>query len=436
MLTGSISQLGGSARKRQVETCKSEGMKILTQQMRLFIVGINVPPEAFLVRKIRGLMDRGVEVTIFSTSTKKLSPELSGARLVRLNRRSGRRALLAFLKLLVRKLRTHPHEVIRAWRVARKHAPHQLISPAFRQLLSFVGESPDIIHFEWNIAAIEHLPLFDFFDCPVVISCRGRQVQVSTRSPKGQALVSGLRETFAKAAAVHCVSEAIREEAAEFGLDRAKSHIIRPAVDPSYFEPRASANGNPSVHIVTTGSLIWRKGHEYTLMALHLLKQRGHEFCFELIGTGQELQRVLYTAIDLGIEEQVRLAGQRTPQEVKETLQNADIFVLSSHSEGIANAALEAMACGLPVVTTDCGGMREAITNGIDGYVVPVRDPEAMADALETLIMNKTLRTAIGKAARERIVEHFTLDQQAGQFLNMYRSLLTEPERELQVAAV
>jgi colanic acid/amylovoran biosynthesis glycosyltransferase len=416
---------------------KSENQKESTEHMRLFIVGIKVPPETFLVRKIRGLMDRGVEVTIFSTSTKKLPSEISGARLVRLNRRSGKRALLSFVKLLVHKLRTNPREVIRAWQVARKHAPHQLITPAFRQLLSFVGELPDIIHFEWNIAAIEHLPLFDFFACPVTISCRGRQVQVSTYGPKGQALVEGLRETFARAEAVHCVSEAIREEAAEFGLDRAKAHTIRPAVDPAYFEPCPSSNGNPIIQIVTTGSLIWRKGHEYTLMALHLLKQRGHQFCFELIGTGQELQRVLYTAIDLGIEEQVRLAGQRTPQQVKETLQKADIFVLSSHSEGIANAVLEAMACGLPVVTTDCGGMREAITNGVDGYVVPLRDPEAMADALETLIMNETLRAAIGKAARARIIESFTLDQQAEQFLRMYRNVLAEPkDEEMQAVAV
>lgn len=394
--------------------------------MRLFIVGIKVPPETFLVRKIRGLMDRGVDVTIFSTSPRKLPPEISDARLIRLNRRSGKRGMLAFFNLFARKFRTHPREVIRAWRVARKHAPHRLISPAFRQLLSFVGESPDIIHFEWNIAAIEHLPLFDFFDCPVTISCRGRQVQVSTYGPEGRALAEGLRETFARAAAVHCVSEAIREEATEFGLDRAKAHVIRPAVDPNYFAPASSRNENPVVHIVTTGSLIWRKGHEYTLMALHLLKQRGHQFCFELIGTGQELQRVLYTALDLGIEQQVRLAGQRTPQQVKETLQNADIFVLSSHSEGIANAVLEAMACGLPVVTTDCGGMREVITNGVDGFVVPVRDPQAMADALETLMMNKTLRTTIGAAARRRIIESFTLDQQAEQFLTFYQSVLPE----------
>src|SRR5690606_8375069 len=105
---------------------------------------------------------------------------------------------------------------------------------------------------------------------------------------------------------------------------------------------------------------------------------------------------------------------------------NADIFVLSSHSEGIANAVLEAMACGLPVVTTDCGGMREVITNGVDGFVVPVRDPQAMADALETLMMNKTLRTTIGAAARPRIIESFTLDQQAEQFLSFYQSVLPE----------
>ena len=113
---------------------------------------------------------------------------------------------------------------------------------------------------------------------------------------------------------------------------------------------------------------------------------------FEIIGDGPDRQRVLYTIHDLGLQECVRLLGKLAPDEVLHRLQQADAFLLSSLSEGISNAALEAMACGVPVVTTDCGGMREAVTDGEEGFVVPVRDAESMANALMKLAGDAGLR--------------------------------------------
>jgi len=100
------------------------------------------------------------------------------------------------------------------------------------------------------------------------------------------------------------------------------------------------------------------------------------------------------------------------------------VFLLSSLSEGISNAALEAMACGLPVVTTDCGGMREAVTDGIEGFVVPVRDPEAMAEALLRLWKDPELRRRMGEAARERVLREFRLDQQISAFLALFKDVI------------
>jgi glycosyltransferase involved in cell wall biosynthesis len=108
-------------------------------------------------------------------------------------------------------------------------------------------------------------------------------------------------------------------------------------------------------------------------------------------------------------------------------LQSAHAFLLSSLSEGISNAALEAMACGLPVVTTDCGGMREAVTDSVHGFVVPRRNPDAMAAALSRLIGNSPLRSSIGSQARERVLRDFTLNHQVDAFVRLYRSLLSSP---------
>jgi glycosyltransferase involved in cell wall biosynthesis len=110
---------------------------------------------------------------------------------------------------------------------------------------------------------------------------------------------------------------------------------------------------------------------------------------------------------------------------VRRVLQGADAFLLSSLSEGISNAVLEAMACGLPVVTTDCGGMREAVTDGVEGFLTPLYDPGAMAGALEKLLLNHRLRTAMGAKARARAVAQFDLKDQIAAWAAAYDRILT-----------
>ena len=84
---------------------------------------------------------------------------------------------------------------------------------------------------------------------------------------------------------------------------------------------------------------------------------------------------------------------------------------------------LEAMSCGLPVVTTECGGMGEAVTDGIEGFVVPVRDSGAMSVALRTVASDSELRARMGAAARQTIVSNFSLRWQIQQFSNLYSKL-------------
>lgn len=214
------------------------------------------------------------------------------------------------------------------------------------------------------------------------------------------------------------------QEAMQFGLDPAKARVIRPAVDPEFFRPAAPARkADGRFRVVTTGSLIWRKGYEYALQAIRRLVDREVDVQFDIIGDGPERQRVLYTIIDLGLEVHVSLCGRLTPAEVRSRLQQADAFLLSSLSEGISNAVLEAMACGLPVVTTNCGGMREAVSDGVEGFVVPTRDPEAMAEALHRLATDRALARAMGRAGRERVCREFQIEDQVKQFAELYRAI-------------
>ena len=216
------------------------------------------------------------------------------------------------------------------------------------------------------------------------------------------------------------------EEAVKLGLDPAKARIIRPAVDSNFFTPLATHLTNRPLIIITKGALIWTKGYEYALMAFQNLVNRGVNAEFHLIGTGPERQRILYTIQDLGLEGKVTLLGKLPPEKIRNQLQASDIFLFSSLSEGLSNAVLEAMSCGLPIVTTDCGGMREAVTNGVEGFVTPVRDPEAATEALWKLAKDAELRRRMGKAARERVLLDFELRNQIRAFSDLFSETLGE----------
>jgi colanic acid/amylovoran biosynthesis glycosyltransferase len=223
---------------------------------------------------------------------------------------------------------------------------------------------------------------------------------------------------------VHCVSRAIEAEAATYGLDPAKSRVIHPAVDPEIFRPPARAQtGTGARRVIAVGSLSWKKGFEYALRALRLARDAGSDLELEIVGEGVDRQRVLFGIEDLGLSGCVRLAGQLPVDSVRERLQNADLFLLSSVSEGVSNAALEAMATGLPVVTTDCGGMREAVSDGVEGLVVPVRGTKQMAEALGRLAADKDLRARMGAAARARVLRDFTLEKQVRSFTGLLDEL-------------
>ncbi len=343
--------------------------------MRLLVVGVSRPLETFLERLIRGLAEKGFRITLVS--------------------------------------RKKPHA---AWVLTEKISWFPL---SLLKLFPFLARRWDVIYFPWNSAAIENLKFFDQ-GVPAVVSCRGSQINSAPHNPNRNQIKEGLGATFRKAALVHCVSQAIQNEAMQYGLTLEKSRVIYPAVDTDFFFPGESRSEDPFLKIVTIGNLSWVKGHEYALLTIRKLLDAKIAVRYEIIGEGPDRQRILYTIQDLALEKNVFLSGRLSPEKVRDRLRKSDVFLLSSLSEGISNAALEAMACGLPIITTDCGGMREAITDGVEGFAVPVRDPEAMEDSLKNLAEDPDLRFRMGNAAREKILKNFTLGEQINRFANLF----------------
>jgi colanic acid/amylovoran biosynthesis glycosyltransferase len=343
----------------------------------------------------------------------------SGLRALRTHNWAGPRQLRV-LRLAARSAAAFtraPREFLRLARRAWREDGFANRVRMLNRLLPFAGARFDVLYFPWNSAAIDYLPLYEL-GRPVVVSCRGSQINVAPHDPRRE-LREGLPVTFERAAVVHCVSEAIEHEAEQFGLDRRKARMIHPGIDPEFFSPPQRREPAPIFRIVTVGSFVWVKGTTYALQALRQLVDRGVSARLALVGDGVERQRILYTIDDLDLWDYVELSGRLPPIAVRDRLRASDAFLLTSLSEGFCNAAVEAMGCGLPVVMTNCGGVREGVTDGLEGFIVPLRDATGCANALEKLARDPELRRRMGEAGRQRVLRQFTLQRHVRQFVSL-----------------
>jgi colanic acid/amylovoran biosynthesis glycosyltransferase len=399
--------------------------------LRILFAGVTYPTETFIARLIRGLADSGFEVTVASEKSPldDLSQNDSQIQWLRMPRWSGNRLsrLWWWSWLTARAFLRAPRDAVVLARGARQALSFSERLRCWFLFAPFAGHRWDVIYFPWNSAAIDLRPLFEL-GCSIVISCRGSQINVAPHDPTRPEFRQHLRETLEQATAVHCVSYAIKQEAEHYGLDATRAWVIHPAVDTEFFTPADKRREiNDEFRVITTGRLFWVKGYEYALTSIRQLMDMGIVVRFDIIGDGPERQRLLYTIDDLDLQRHVQLHGRVSQDRVRDLMRQADVFLLSSLSEGISNAALEAMACGLPVVTTDCGGMRELVSDGVEGFVVPPRQPEVMTRELARLATNPKLRQRLGQAARRTTVERFNIGAQIERFGELYRAASRNP---------
>lgn len=280
----------------------------------------------------------------------------------------------------------------------------------------------DIIHFEFSGLAANFLDAIEILKpAKVVVSCRGTAERITPLVDPARA--RQLREVFARVDRVHCVSADMMRTCLSYGLDESTAFVNHPA---AYLGPdaptRVDAQSSP-FRLVSTGRLVWAKGLEFALLAIRDLFDRGYKVRYDILGSGPEEERLRFAIYDLGLADHVNLLGSRSHGEVLMALAEAHVYVVSSVSEGISNAALEAMAIGIPVVSTDAGGMGEAITSDC-GIVVPSRGPLEMSRAIGTLLDDEPRRRRMGDAARERAQQHFSVERQIATFVSEYTKLM------------
>jgi glycosyltransferase involved in cell wall biosynthesis len=298
----------------------------------------------------------------------------------------------------------------------------------FIRYLPFMQLRPavDVIQFDFPMTAQIYRWLPQLLKAPTVVSCRGSDVHMlEQRTDKDR---DGRLSSLRDATLLHCVSDEMAATAARLSGRTEGIWVNRPAVPVDRISPKTYPAVQTAPCIIAVGNLTWIKGFDYLLAALARLKQAGVSFRAQIIGDGKLYPVLRFSIGDLDLTDQVELTGALPSAEVLRRMQEADLFVLSSHAEGISNAVLEAMASGLPIVTTTAGGMAEVVQDGVEGFVTPVRDITALTDRLSRMIGDVSLREQMGRAARARAEAEFSLERQVLVFEEMYQSIVEHPQ--------
>ncbi len=224
---------------------------------------------------------------------------------------------------------------------------------------------------------------------------------------------------------VIAVSEAIRESLVnQARLAKDRIRVIPSGVDIETAEERCGDVGGHTPVVGVVGRLTAEKGVDYFLRAAAVVAERGPECHFLVAGGGADERKLRALARELGIEERVTFLVRFRSQ--FEVLSAVDVLVLPSLREGYGQIVLEAMACGRATVSTAVGAVPDFLEDGVTGLLVPQRDPEAMAAAIEKLLRDEDLRRRIGRAGKALVRERFGLNSMVTQTVQLYDEVLGE----------
>jgi colanic acid/amylovoran biosynthesis glycosyltransferase len=373
-------------------------------------------------------LDRGHEVEIYATARRDLPtihPAISEYRLTERTLyfsdlpKNYPRRIRAALTLLIKDSRWLK---LRTWQLLfqilrnRRKAPHWGILNLLAIALPNVGKPPhDILHCQFgNLGPrVLFLKQIGVLKGRLLTSFRGHDATQQRFTNSGM-----YRELFEAGDLFLPVSSDLGERLMAMGCDRDKVRVLHSGIDRVKFAFKArSRTTNEPTRVLSIARFVEMKGLEYGLRAVAQLIESGHAVTYTIIGNGT-LRRDLESLTEtLGIGENVRFLGWKNHEAVIDTMRVSHILLAPSvtpergETEGIPNVVKEAMATGMPVVSTIHGGIPELVEDGVSGFLVAERDVDGLANRLAYLIKNPNVWPKMGEAGRARIEAEFDTDK-------------------------
>ncbi len=193
-------------------------------------------------------------------------------------------------------------------------------------------------------------------------------------------------------------------------------------------EQMENLDGTP-IRILSVGSLLLKKGHTYLIDACNILSNSGLNFTCNIIGGGLNEAALNKQIQELGLQNQVKLLGAKSHPEIINAYQHHDLFVLASvispsgDRDGIPVVLMEAGAMGLPLISTRISGIPELVRHGQTGLLVPPGDPQALAEAITSLVADPIMRKQLGNNARKLVQAEFSIESSVDRLVVLFRKL-------------
>lgn len=287
-----------------------------------------------------------------------------------------------------------------------------------------IRKSYDLIHAHHPIAGLVMKRLFP--DTPVLVTIHSSYEKelilngkISTGGPEETFLTSLYGELEHKLDGIVTVSQSFKRYLSGYVRNGETIGVIPNGFDERRFRPVSHDNAVPQ--LISVCRLVPAKGIDVLLQACSELKRRGHPFVLHLIGDGpirEELERL---AVEQNIYDETIFYGYMLHPE--EFMPFFDVFVLPSRAEAFGSVFAEAALCCLALVGTDVGGVAEQIEDGVNGLLVPVNDPLALADALEKVMSDPAYRYQMARSAWLKAKSTYSLNRVIGQLQKLYGSL-------------
>lgn len=236
-----------------------------------------------------------------------------------------------------------------------------------------------------------------------------------------------IAEKIKKASLIVCISYFAQSQLMRFSSPEhwSKMHVVPLGVSADDF-PAKPINKAPAVfELLSVGRLVPMKGHAILLSAVAQLINQGLPLKLTIIGGGPEKENLEKEIQRLGIESHINLTGPLNLPKVCEHYQKADLFIMSSFSEGIPIVLMEAMASGIPCVASAINGIPELIRNEEEGMLVPASDISTLVATIQSLLSNPEKRVLFSKAGRKRVVEKYNIKINTDKLTDVLRGIVS-----------
>lgn len=389
------------------------------RKLKIAIYSGAIPSTPFIERLIEGMSKSDFTIYLFGIKNKKKTYSDRNIIISTYSGKINKFFRLFWFSLLLYFFKNPEKKQLDKWIFSRKGNSKMFKIKCYPVL----WYKPDVFHLQWA-KSIEDWNWVQEFGIKLIVSLRGNQINIE---PLVNGNVTDLyKKHFPKVNGFHAVSQAIGRESEKYGANPKIIKVVYsglPKVENYLAKDKYSLETLP-IQILSVGRSHWIKGYNYALDACALLKNQGFDFHYTIVGV-KNSEELEFQKNDLGLNDYVTFTENVSQTMVKQLMLKSDLFLLPSVEEGIANVVLEAMSLQNIVLTTNCGGMQEVVKNGVNGFVVPIRNPEAIAQKIiEISTLSQNQFKEIASKARETVEANHSEERMVEDMKSLYDFVL------------